>query len=216
MAEAQGNRTPPGRLSAPLDGFEDRAIHQDRRASGATVAAGPEDVTADDVAEVFGLRYERTMNTLGIIILVLHIVSATLWIGPTLGLMKSTGRALRTSREALGLAVEDFKRRGMLATIGGTGIIATGLALIFIAGGFKVVPPPIHIALGLGILAAVQSAVFGAGGRVLAKAAETYDAPSIAAAEKSLKSMSIHAHISHGLWLASLIMMFWARVYTRA
>ena len=37
LAEAQGNRTPPGRLSTPCIGFEDRAAHQDRRASAAYI-----------------------------------------------------------------------------------------------------------------------------------------------------------------------------------
>lgn len=151
------------------------------------------------------------MLTLRIIVLVLHVIAAVLWLGPTLGLGKMVERAFPVGKEALALAVADFRFRGRLASIGGLGVIVTGLALIFIAGGFKVVPPQIHAAFGLAILAMLNSFVYGPGTRKLVVAAERFDDASIADARKALKKMSMHSHISHALWLASLVMMFLPR-----
>jgi len=155
------------------------------------------------------------MVILTIVVLVLHVLAAVLWLGPTLGLTKMVERAIPVGKDALGLAVIDFKFRGMLASVGGMSVLATGLALIFLAGGFKVVPLPTHIAFGLGILAALNSAVYGPGTKKLALAAERYDDATIAEAKAALRKMAMHSHISHLLWLAMLVMMFWARIAPR-
>jgi len=156
------------------------------------------------------------MVTLRIVVLILHITAAMLWVGPTLGLVKSTRRALPISREALGAAIADYKLRGGLAAIGGIGMILTGIALIFIAGGFKAVAFPIHIALTLGIIAAVHSMVFGKGGKVLEETYRSYDAASIGNADRMLAKLMRHSHFTHFLWLTILTLMFVAQVVPRA
>lgn len=146
------------------------------------------------------------------VLIVIHIVFATLWLGPTLGLPKSVGRALDTSREALGLAIKDFDYRGLLAAIGGVGVILTGVGMMFYTfGGFKGAPIPFHIALGLAILAAINSAAFGKGAKVFKAAHANYDEPHIAAAKKAVKRVSLHAHVSETLWLGALVLMIVAR-----
>ncbi|MFO0751415.1 MAG: hypothetical protein U1F43_37960, partial [Myxococcota bacterium] len=138
------------------------------------------------------------MTVLRAILIVLHIVSAALWLGPTLGVSKNLKSSLAAGRESFALAVADFRYRGFLAFLGGTGSLVTGLALIFgFLGGMKGAPIPIHIALGLTLLAIVNSFAFNPIEKALKQAAERYDDASIAAARAAIKRSSMHTHITH-------------------
>ena len=145
------------------------------------------------------------------ILLVLHITLAALWLGPPLGLNKTLARGLAGGQDALRTAMGEFRFRGGLARIGGTGVLVTGLALIFVRGGFGAVAPQFHAALGIVVLAIVNSIFFGILGARVDAAANDYSEAKRGDAAQAIKRIGIHSHVQHAFWLAALILMLLPR-----
>jgi len=151
------------------------------------------------------------------ILLIVHITAAALWIGPPLGVLPNVTRSLAAGREALGVAIKDFNFRGLLSGIGGAGVLVTGVIMMFYSfGGFKTSPWPFHAALGLVVLAMINSAAFGKGMKTLRAAHESFNDTTVTAARNAVKKMKPFSHINNALWLGALVMMIIAKYINRA
>jgi hypothetical protein len=147
------------------------------------------------------------MEPLRLIVLVLHISAAALLLGAPTGLTRNLKASLDAGKAAFGQAAQDAARRGKVA--GGSAVLTllTGLALIFIAGGFGRVPFNFHIAL---LVMLVAFAVVGALVRpsitkiVALSNMETLDKD---AALQLIKKQAMGTGIVHLLWLVNLVLM---------
>lgn len=144
-------------------------------------------------------------SPLDLVLLVLHITAAA----SLLGIGMSSPRLLRTAvgagREAKCLIAAAIAKGGQLSGMMSLATLATGLALIFHRGGFKVVAPGIHAAMGLLVLAIVFSFFFHRPvAQALVAAADKDDAAWNAARKRYL----IGDGILNLLWLVILVLMF--------
>lgn len=147
------------------------------------------------------------MSAVYVPLLVLHISAAALLIGAGTGMLKNLRRTAALSREAFGLAVEDAARRAKVMMMSSLTTLLTGLCLIFLLGGFAVVPLNIHIALSLMLVAQVVSAtIMRPGvGQLVKLAGESVWNPS--AVDTPLKKLAMGQGILHLLWLGMLVLM---------
>ncbi len=147
------------------------------------------------------------MTVLYIPLLVLHISSAALLLGATTGMLRNLRRTAALGKEAFALAVEDAGGRAKVMMKAGPTTLLTGLGLIFLLGGFAVVPLNIHIALALMLLAQVVSVTVmrPAMGRLLKIAGEPVFDPGAVSAP--LKKLAMGQGILHLLWLSMLVLM---------
>jgi hypothetical protein len=90
-----------------------------------------------------------------------HILFMTTWIGSALFATADVKRTFATGEPShLPLLRERMRKTGIAAGVSGLVTVLTGIALIFVLGGFGKVPIAIHIGLTTGVLALVV----GAGG----------------------------------------------------
>lgn len=152
------------------------------------------------------------MDPLKVAVLVLHVSAAAILFGGPLGTVRNLKASLELGRDAFKLATSEAARRGRLLGMSSLLTLATGVALIFMAGGFGTVPLNFHIALGI-LLGAivVSSAVVRP---TVTKLVETAAADSLNqdAALKLIKRLAMGTGILHLLWLVTLILMF-VRIY---
>lgn len=148
------------------------------------------------------------MLVMKIALLTLHIASAAVMFGVPLGVASHLRRAL-DSREpgVLRAAAADAARRGLLNQVGSVVTLLTGLALIFLVGGFGVVPPTIHAALGLLLLAMGLNAMLfkPAGVKLVAAAAAT--PPDLDAFGVARKRLAMGSGVLQSIWLIILVLM---------
>lgn len=148
-----------------------------------------------------------SMEPLRLVVLVLHISAAALLLGAPLGLSRNLKASLDAGKAAFQLAAQDAARRGSIA--GGSAILTllTGLALIFIAGGFGRVPLNFHVALLVMLIAfaVVAAMVRPSITQIVALAgSETLDKET---ALKHIKKQAMGTGIVHLLWLVNLVLM---------
>lgn len=84
-----------------------------------------------------------------LILVVLHVAVAATAFAITLPIASAIRRATGQGRDVKSAIATMAARAGATAGLFGLLTFATGLALIFYRGGFKVVPPTIHASLGL-------------------------------------------------------------------
>ncbi|MEN9579443.1 MAG: hypothetical protein RJA70_2452 [Pseudomonadota bacterium] len=148
------------------------------------------------------------MFLLRVLLLVIHIAAAAVIFAAPLGSVGSLRRALAGGDAAvMRSAAKDAAVRAGLASAGSLVTLATGLALIFLMGGFGVVRPQIHAALGLLLLAIGFSLGFvkPAGRRLgLAALAEPPDKLGFG---RELTKLRVGAGVLHLLWTTVLVLM---------
>ena len=104
------------------------------------------------------LGYHPAMNTLRMLLLVVHISSAALLLGGGTGLIKSLRNVLDVGGAPLLGAATAGAKRGMLLFISAVVALLTGVALMFVVyGGFGPAPKNFHAALGVLLGAIVVS-----------------------------------------------------------
>ncbi len=135
-----------------------------------------------------------------------HFISMGVWFGSNLLALRDIRTSLAAGPSNIGPLKARMQSGGMLATISGVITLLTGLALIFVLGGFKSVPRAIHIGLLTGIICAV---VGGAGvGRTWFMIEKKLDAGADAASLAPLmKRIGMLSGIFQLLWLVTLILM---------
>ena len=147
------------------------------------------------------------MEPLRLTVLVLHISTAALLLGAPTGLTRNLKASLEAGKAAFNQAAQDAARRGSI--VGGSAVLTllTGLALIFLAGGFGRVPLNFHVALLIMLVALVVVAVLVRAPItqiVRLAEVETLDKD---AALKHIKKQAMGTGILHLLWLVNLILM---------
>jgi len=146
---------------------------------------------------------------LKIALLIVHVSFAAVLFGAPMGLVGNVRRALRAGDEALRIAAIDAMRRARMAGISSLVTLLTGIALIFVMGGFGSVATHIHAALGVMILAvAFSAAVMRPNSAKLVAAAQAQPADRTAA-ESALKKLAMGSGVLHLLWVILLTLMFY-------
>lgn len=141
-------------------------------------------------------------------IVIIHVAAAAVLLGTSLGWGRLLRQAAESGQAAARVAVDDVMRRMNLARIASAVTLVSGVVLIFVAGGFAVVPKNFHIALTV-MLATVGWVVLGLAPRVKALAAQVGEAEfNRARFEASIGKVGMASGIVHGAWLILLILMF--------
>ena len=143
------------------------------------------------------------------VLLVIHISAAALALGGSAGLLRHLRGALAVNVQAFQLATEDTVRRTKLMFLSGLVILATGLALIFVRGGFGAVPVQIHIALLIMLVwIAVSASLLRPTVAQLAELGRASQLDSQAIGKK-FKRLAMSQGILHGCWLIMLVLMIY-------
>lgn len=144
------------------------------------------------------------MTYLKVLVLVVHIAAAAVVLGASLG----WGRALRQAAGAGAAAWEvvlgDVSRRLILVRVTSMMTLFTGVGLIFLSGGFAVVPKTYHIALTL-MLAAVAWVMF-----LLAPAVKALKQVQVGPSNSAVNvgRVAMGTGVVHAIWLVLLVLMF--------
>lgn len=142
------------------------------------------------------------------VILIVHIAAAALILGASLGWGRFLRQAAEAGQAAVRVAVDDVSRRLLLVRIGSMMTLFTGIALIFLGGGFAIVPKNYHIALTV-MLAGAGWVFLGVVPKVKALAqvggASEFDR---AAFDGKVGKVGMATGIVHGLWLVLIVLMF--------
>lgn len=141
-------------------------------------------------------------------IVIIHVAAAAVLLGTSLGWGRLLRRAAESGQAAARVAVDDVMRRMKLMRVTSAVTLVSGIALIFVAGGFAVVPKNFHIALTV-MLATLGWVVLGLVPRVKALAARVGEAEfDRARFEASIGKVGMATGIVHAAWLTLLVLMF--------
>jgi uncharacterized membrane protein len=133
-------------------------------------------------------------------VLALHVLAATCWFGPKLFWARRVRAIVAGSKDSLSREL-NFTAASALV------VIATGLGLIFIHGGFRAVNPRIHAGLGLTLAAFFAMLALEVPAIAKIRAAQDRGAP--AEAGEQVKKIVMGVMIEHTCWLVTLVLMVW-------
>lgn len=163
-------------------------------------------------AELFELRgadSERRkkadpMANLKVLVLVVHVAAAAVVLGASLGWGRTLRQAASAGAQAWAVVVGDVSRRLLLVRITSMMTLFTGVGLIFLSGGFAVVPKTYHVALTL-MLFAVGWVMFLLAPGVKALAQVQIGTTS---SPVNIGKVAMGTGVLHAVWLALLVLMF--------
>jgi len=141
-----------------------------------------------------------------LILRLVHILFMATWIGAVFFTSGDVRRSLEAGPEHLSLLQDRVSRNVRIAGPSAILTLLSGFGLIFSLGGMASVPPAIHTAMTLAILAWAVSG-FGIGGawrKIQAGLAEGQDLATLA---PLLKRMKISTMVFQTLWLVCLVLM---------
>lgn len=142
------------------------------------------------------------------VVLIVHIAAAAVVLGASLGWGRLLRQAAEAGQGAARVAIADIARRLLLVRVTSMMTLFTGLALMFIGGGFAVVPKNYHIALTV-MLAGVAWVFLGVVPKVKAlgklAAAPEFERDKFAG---SVGKVGMATGVVHALWLSLLVLMF--------
>jgi uncharacterized membrane protein len=152
------------------------------------------------------------MYVLRILILVIHISAAAVLFGAGLGLPRLLRKSFELGAPMFKLATEEVKKRAGWTGIASLATLWTGIALIFILGGFKAAPINYHISLTLMFGAILVNLLVArpAVKRLVFEGAKPE--PSRDVVQASVKRLSMGQGIMHLIWVIILVLMF-HRIY---
>jgi hypothetical protein len=144
------------------------------------------------------------MTNLKILVLIVHVGAAAVVLGASLGWGRILRQAAAAGAQAWDVVVADVARRLTLLRTTLFMTLFTGVGLIFLSGGFAVVPVTYHIALTL-MLGAVGWVMFQ-----LAPAVKTLKQAQAGsgAAPIKLGKVAMGTGVLHAVWLVLLVLMF--------
>lgn len=144
-----------------------------------------------------------------LVVLVLHITSAAIIFGVTLGAAGGLRAGLAAGDRAFVAVAAGAARRGSLAKIGALITLVTGVLLIFMGGGFGAVTPNFHIALTL-MLAAIGLSTFFTAPNMKRLVQLSHVSPlDQATAEPLIGRVGLGVSLSHALWVVILVLMLY-------
>ena len=144
-----------------------------------------------------------------LVVLVLHIASAAVIFGSSMGAARSLRAGLAAGPKAFGVVSAGAARRGSLSLVASLVTLLTGVVLIFMAGGFGAVKPNFHAALTLMMVAIGLSAFFSAPRIKKLVQLSKSEAPDTTAATALIKQVGMGVGISHALWIVILVLMLY-------
>ena len=139
-------------------------------------------------------------------VLATHVLAASCWFAPRLFWPRRLRAALGSS-EAAKVVVPAISREMNFTTLSALLTIATGVALIFMHGGFKAVPKTIHMGLTLTLVAFFAGLAIELPALVKIRAA--VERAANGEGLPLVKRVAIGAMIEHTCWLATLVLMVW-------
>lgn len=144
------------------------------------------------------------MAHLKILVLIVHVAAAAVVLGASLGWGSALRKASEAGAQAWEVVLADVFRR--LALVRATALMTlfTGVGLIFLSGGFKVVPMTFHIALTL-MIVAVGWTMFFVAPAVNALKKVQIGTPS---SPINLGKVAMGTGVLHAVWLVLLVLMF--------
>jgi hypothetical protein len=144
------------------------------------------------------------MTYLKVLVLVVHVAAASVVLGASLGWGRSLRQAAAAGAQAWDVVVADVSRRLILVRVTSMMTLFTGVGLIFLSGGFAVIPKTYHIALTL-MLAAVGWVMF-----VLAPAVKALKQVQVgsSASPVNIGKIAMGTGVVHAVWLTLLVLMF--------
>lgn len=152
------------------------------------------------------------METLRIILIILHVSSAAVLVGANTGLVRNLKRTLELNKDAFVVATEDGAKRARLMGMCSLATLVTGLILIFMIGGFARAPLNFHIALAIMLGAIAFSSVFMRPNMMKLVKLGKADAIDSKSALPLIKKLAMGQGILHLLWVTMLTLMF-VRIY---
>jgi hypothetical protein len=143
-----------------------------------------------------------------LILLVVHIAAAAVAFGAPLGIGRLLKGAAAIDAQTLKLVVADAAKRTFLARVSAVTSLFSGVALIFVRGGFAAVSKNYHTALlVMWVLIGVQFFITRPAVRSAAEAANAIPLDRDAIS-KSAGKLGMAMGLGHALWVAILILMF--------
>ena len=140
-------------------------------------------------------------------VLALHVLAATCWFGPKLFWARRLRGILAATPEDAKSLVPAIGRELSFTSVSALAAIATGVAMIFIHGGFKAVPPRIHS--GLGLTLAAFFAMLALEVPAIARIRAACDRGTPKESEPQVKRVVMGVMIEHTCWLVTLVLMVW-------
>jgi hypothetical protein len=148
------------------------------------------------------------MEYFKILVLVVHISASALLFGAPLGLPRLVRNGLAKGGESFRLAAGEAAFKAKLAGMGSMVTLMSGLGLIFLGGGFAIVPKNFHAALLVMLGAfAISISVMRPNTMRLVEASQKEPIDE-AAARQAIGKLGMGSGILHALWLVILILMF--------
>ena len=142
----------------------------------------------------------------------LHFLFMALWIGVSMSMPGDVKRSFADGvpgKRELELLAGRGRLAGTISTVGGVGTLVTGLAMIFMLGGFGKVSIAIHISLLLAIFLAILGGGFigGTWNKILAKLGPDGTGATREEIEPMLKRFRIYSMLFKTVWLVILFLM---------
>jgi hypothetical protein len=144
-----------------------------------------------------------------ILVLVLHVASAALLFGASLGVPRMAKNALATNDEAFKLAAKEGEKRGKLSLMAAGVTLVTGIGLIFINGGFAAVTKNYHMSLLLLLAALAFSFAWIKPNTARLMQAASKSPVDKGAAETAIGKLTMGSGVLQTLWLTILFLMFY-------
>jgi hypothetical protein len=148
------------------------------------------------------------MDILYRLLLVVHILAAATWFGGGLGLSARVRRSIELGSAAAEALAEELRKQRIIAVSAALLVLFTGVGLIFVVGGFSVVPLGIQVALGLMLLALlVELGLIQPATRRISVAIDK--GGDLTHAAQLARRLAPASGIIHLLWTAMLVLMIW-------
>jgi len=139
------------------------------------------------------------------ILLILHITFGAVAFATALGAPSAVKRARAVGADTARVASKELLRRVDIANIAWVLTFLSGLALVFVVGGFKVVAPPIHAAMGIVLVTiAVGYVVVRPQSKALVAAATSGDEGRM---DRALRNVNMGSGLMQAVWLVTLGLM---------
>lgn len=148
----------------------------------------------------------------------LHFVFMAMWIGVAMSMPGDVKRSFADGvpgQRELELLAGRGRLAGVVSTVGGVGTILTGLAMIFLLGGFGSVSAAIHIGLLLAILLAVVGGVLigGTWNKLMTKLQSGGSNVTREQVEPLLRRYRIYSMLFKTGWLVILFLMVFRSLF---
>lgn len=143
-------------------------------------------------------------------LLVLHTLGMALWFAAAITITSDIRRTIARGKPHTDVLEVRVVRSLNVSAVGALLTIASGLALIFVRGGFAAVSPRIHVGFTLALITLAIELVLVRG--ELGKLGDALESGATGALASMTRRTSMYAGIGHALKLAILVLMLYARV----